>query len=61
MVVKYDVRFEKAPCWQVKDLKFKIESWISDGGTFKIRLYSSCLEDGMGDRLRWENLEEEYD
>ena len=61
VVVKYDVRFEKTPCWQVKDLKFGIKSRISNGGTFKIRLYSDCLEDGIGDRVWWEDLEEEYD
>ena len=61
VVVKYDVRFEKTPCWQIKDLEYKIESWISCSGTFKIRLYSYSLEENIDDRLRWEDLEEEYD
>ena len=58
VVVKYDVRFEKTPCWQIKDLEYKIESWISGSGTFKIRLYSYSLEENIDDRLRWEDLEE---
>lgn len=61
VLVKYGIRFERTPCWQVKDLKFGIIGQFKEKNKeIQLILSSACME-GDGDDYVWENIIEEYD
>lgn len=61
VLVKYGIRFERTPCWQVKDLKFGIIGQFKEKNKeIQLILSSACME-GDGDDYVWEDIIEEYD
>lgn len=62
LLVRYDVRFEKTPCWQVKDLKYKVCGRIVQRKRiFLLELYSAFFENEIGYINAWEAIKERYD
>lgn len=61
VLVKYDVRFENDPCWQVKDLKYRVRGYIEDTGKMlQMKLGSVYMgEDNFF--YGWDELKEKYD
>lgn len=59
--VKYDIRFEKNPCWQVKDLMFCVQGdFINDDGMVRIRLSCEGKNENLG-YYPWNKLIMQYD
>jgi hypothetical protein len=59
--VKYDVRFEKKPCWKVKDLDFEINTDITEyDGKIYVELCSSCMKNEMIYNSQWDYIKERY-
>lgn len=61
VLVKYDVRFENNPCWQVKDLKYSVSGDIKEKDkTLQMELCS--VYTGKYNFLyEWDELKERYD
>ncbi len=57
VLVKYDIDFEKTPCWQVKDLEYSIGGNIQREKTFQINLF--C--EGSHTECTWNRFEITYD
>ena len=60
VLVKYDVRFEKTPCWKVKDLEYTINVRIRNEKNFQIELYN-CRPEKEYDYVYWISFKEKYD
>lgn len=62
VVVKYDVRFEKTPCWQVKDLNYCIHGeFTKSNRILEMHLYSVNEIKETDDGYIWKRLKREYD
>lgn len=60
-LVKYVLRFEKTPCWQVKDLTYQIESHVEkNDNSLQMLLYSSCTGSHISYVYAWEEFKENY-
>lgn len=58
VVVKYDVRFEKTPCWQVKDLEYRIVGKFAVSNKMSMSILNIHIENFD---CEWEFLKKEYD
>ena len=59
VLVKYDVRFEKTPCWQVKDLEYGIGASIEEKEKgIKLQLYVKCGTEYSSYNYAWVGLKE---
>lgn len=60
-LVKYALRFEKTPCWQVKDLTYQIEGHVEkNDNSLQMLLYSSCTGSHISYVYAWEEVKEKY-
>lgn len=61
VLVKYDIRFEKTPCWQIKDLTYQIEGEVEEKeDSIQLILVSYCKGDRMSYVYSWETFKEKY-
>ncbi|MDE6724913.1 MAG: hypothetical protein K2J79_04840, partial [Ruminiclostridium sp.] len=59
VLVKYDVRFDKAPEWKVKDQKYAIQGYFGKvGDTLQVALHSNCV--GTVSSYEWKLLKNQY-
>lgn len=61
VLVKYDVRFENNPCWQVKDLKYRVWGYIEDTGKMLQMKLGSVYMGEDNSFYGWDELKEKYD
>lgn len=66
VLAKYEVRFEEAPEWWVKDLKFEVSGEVrlrgevrTRGGAWQVILHSDCTSAATVAEYKWERLESE--
>lgn len=61
ILIKYEVRFDKVPEWQVKDLKYEIRGYVrKDDDTLQLILASECVGHVAEYIIDWERLVENF-
>lgn len=63
VIVKYDVKFEEIPCWQVKNLKYVIDTHFSEQDKEIILILGNRREGrhNSGSAYLWSDLKQKYD
>ncbi len=61
ILIKYEVRFEKVPEWQIKDQKYVVEGFVEgDENILQVLLHSICAYSMRGKAGAWELVEKKY-
>lgn len=62
VLINYEIRFDKVPKWQVKDLQYEVQGYIGEyEGTLQMILQSGCVGTTVGYSFEWKRLEEKFD